>query len=228
MDVARRYGLQVVEDAAQAIGTEYLDGARVGSIGDIGCFSFFPSKNLGAFGDAGLCTANDADLAEHLRVLRVHGGKPRYYHAFIGGNFRIDELQAAVLRVKLRHLDGWTEGRRRNAAFYDAAIGKAGLAGSVTTPTAVAGYRHIFNQYVIRCERRDQLRKFLADRAIGTEIYYPVPLHLQQCFQYLGYRAGDFPESERAALETLALPIYPELDGAQLAHVVASIAAFYS
>jgi dTDP-4-amino-4,6-dideoxygalactose transaminase len=228
MDVARRYGLQVVEDAAQAIGTEYLDGARVGSIGDIGCFSFFPSKNLGAFGDAGLCTANDADLAEHLRVLRVHGGKPKYYHAFIGGNFRIDELQAAVLRVKLRHLDGWTEGRRRNAAFYDAAIGKAGLAGSVTTPTAVAGYRHIFNQYVIRCERRDQLRKFLADRAIGTEIYYPVPLHLQQCFQYLGYRAGDFPESERAALETLALPIYPELDGAQLAHVVASIAAFYS
>ncbi len=228
MDIARRYRLNVVEDAAQAIGTEYLNGARVGSIGDIGCFSFFPSKNLGAFGDAGLCTVNDADLARHLRVLRVHGGEPKYYHGFIGGNFRIDELQAAVLRVKLKHLDGWTEGRRRNAAFYDAAILKAGLGSKVVTPIAIPGYRHIFNQYVIRCQRRDELRKFLAARNIGTEIYYPVPLHLQQCFQYLGYRAGDFPESERAAHETLALPVYPELDQGQLAHVVASIAAFYS
>ncbi|MFI4891376.1 MAG: DegT/DnrJ/EryC1/StrS family aminotransferase [Steroidobacterales bacterium] len=228
MDIARRYRLNVVEDAAQAIGTEYLNGARVGSIGDIGCFSFFPSKNLGAFGDAGLCTVNDADLARHLRVLRVHGGEPKYYHGVIGGNFRIDELQAAVLRVKLRHLDGWTEGRRRNAAFYDAAIVKAGLGRKVVTPPVIPGYRHIFNQYVIRCERRDELRKFLAERHIGTEIYYPVPLHLQQCFQYLGYRAGDFPESERAAHETLALPVYPELGQAQLAHVVASITAFYS
>jgi dTDP-4-amino-4,6-dideoxygalactose transaminase len=228
MDVARRHRLNVVEDAAQAIGTEYLNGARVGSIGDIGCFSFFPSKNLGAFGDAGLCTVNDADLAEHLRVLRVHGGKPKYYHAFVGGNFRIDELQAAVLRIKLKYLDGWTEGRRRNAAYYDAALGNAGLQPRVTTPVAIPGYRHIFNQYVIRCQRRDELRKFLAERHVGTEIYYPVPLHLQQCFQYLGYRAGDFPESERAALETLALPVYPELDHAQLAHVVASITAFYS
>ena len=228
MAIARRYKLKVIEDAAQGIGTEYVDGARVGSIGDIGCFSFFPSKNLGAFGDAGLCTTGDADLAETMRVLRVHGGKPKYYHAVIGGNFRIDELQAAVLRVKLRYLDGWTEGRRRNAAFYDAAIAKAGLGAKVRTPVATPGGRHIFNQYVIRCERRDELREFLEGRSIGTEIYYPVPLHLQQCFEYLGHRAGDYPESERAALETLALPIYPELASAQLAHVVASIAAFYA
>jgi dTDP-4-amino-4,6-dideoxygalactose transaminase len=228
MAIARRHQLKVIEDAAQAIGTEYLDGARVGSIGDIGCFSFFPSKNLGAFGDAGLCTAGDAELAERMRVLRVHGGKPKYYHALIGGNFRIDELQAAVLRVKLRYLDGWTEGRRRNAAFYSAAIAQAGLGDQVRTPVATPGGRHIFNQYVIRCERRDELRKFLAERGIGTEIYYPVPLHLQQCFQYLGHAAGDFPQSERAAMETLALPVYPELDSAQLAHVIASVAAFYS
>lgn len=228
MAIARSCGLQVVEDAAQAIGTEYLHGARVGSIGDIGCFSFFPSKNLGAFGDAGFCTANDAELAEHLRVLRVHGGKPKYYHAHIGGNFRIDELQAAVLRVKLRHLDGWTDGRRRNAAVYDAALAGAGLGDRISTPRASDGCRHIFNQYVIRCERRDDLRKFLAERGIGTEIYYPVPLHLQECFRFLGYRSGDFPESERAALQTLALPVYPELQAEQIAHVVASIAAFYS
>jgi dTDP-4-amino-4,6-dideoxygalactose transaminase len=228
MAIARRHQLKVIEDAAQAIGTEYVNGARVGSIGDIGCFSFFPSKNLGAFGDAGLCTAADAELAETMRVLRVHGGKPKYYHALIGGNFRIDELQAAVLRVKLRYLDGWTEGRRRNAAFYSAAFARAGLVGKVRTPVPAPGGRHIFNQYVIRCERRDELRKFLAERGIGTEIYYPVPLHLQQCFQYLGHQAGDFPESERAAMETLALPVYPELDSAQLAHVIASAAAFYS
>jgi dTDP-4-amino-4,6-dideoxygalactose transaminase len=228
MAIARRYQLKVIEDAAQAIGTEYVDGTRVGSIGDIGCFSFFPSKNLGAFGDAGLCTAGDADLAEAMRVLRVHGGQPKYYHAVIGGNFRIDELQAAVLRVKLRYLDRWTEGRRRNAAIYDAEIARAGLGAKVRTPVATPGGRHIFNQYVIRCERRDELRKFLSERNIGTEIYYPVPLHLQQCFHYLGHQAGEFPESERAALETLALPVYPELDVAQLAHVVASIAAFYS
>ncbi len=228
MAIARRYRLKVIEDAAQAIGTEFTDGTRVGSIGDIGCFSFFPSKNLGAFGDAGLCTTGDAELAEHMRVLRVHGGNPKYYHAVIGGNFRIDELQAAVLRVKLRYLDGWTEGRRRNATFYDEALARAGLGARVRTPQATPGGRHIFNQYVIRCERRDELRKFLAEHKIGTEIYYPVPLHLQQCFAYLGHAAGDFPESERAALETLALPVYPELDDAQLAHVVASIAAFYS
>jgi len=228
MEIARRYNLKVIEDAAQAIGTETADGVRVGSIGDIGCFSFFPSKNLGAFGDAGLCTVNDADLAEHLRVLRVHGGKPKYYHAFVGGNFRIDELQAAVLRVKLKFLDGWTEGRRRNAAYYDAAFARASLGSHLITPVAIEGGRHIFNQYIVRVARRDELKKFLGEHRIGTEIYYPVPLHLQQCFAYLGYRAGDFPESERAAAETLALPIFPELTEAQLAHVVASIAKFYA
>jgi dTDP-4-amino-4,6-dideoxygalactose transaminase len=224
--IARHYALRVIEDAAQAIGTEYR-GQRVGSFGDIGCFSFFPSKNLGAFGDAGLCTANDPELAEHLRVLRVHGGKPKYYHSFIGGNFRIDELQAAVLRVKLNYLDAWTDGRRRNAACYTAAFGAANLSGHLTTPVVIAGGRHIFNQYIVRVTRRDELKKHLGERSIGTEIYYPVPLHQQHCFAYLGYRTGDFPESERAALETLALPIFPELTETQLAHVVASVCEFY-
>jgi dTDP-4-amino-4,6-dideoxygalactose transaminase len=227
MAIARQYGLKVIEDAAQAIGTEY-DGVRVGSIGDIGCFSFFPSKNLGAFGDAGLCTANDAALAESMRVLRVHGGKPKYFHAVIGGNFRIDELQAAVLRVKLRYLDGWTEARRRNAAFYDAAFAAAGLAGKVSTPRTVNNGRHIFNQYVVRVQNRDALKDFLTAHGIGTEIYYPVPLHLQKCFAYLNHAAGEYPESERAAAETLALPIYPELEQAQLEVVVASVAEFYN
>jgi dTDP-4-amino-4,6-dideoxygalactose transaminase len=227
MAIARRHGLKVIEDAAQAIGTEYAQGARVGSIGDVGCFSFFPSKNLGAFGDAGLCTTNDPELAEKMRVLRVHGGKPKYYHALIGGNFRIDELQAAVLRVKLKYLDGWTEARQRNAAFYDRAFAAAGLGANVITPPALAGQRHIFNQYIVRVRDRDALKKFLTERSIGTEIYYPVPLHVQECFAYLGYGAGDFPESERAAAETLALPIYPELSEDQLSHVVASVAEFF-
>jgi dTDP-4-amino-4,6-dideoxygalactose transaminase len=224
MALAKRHNLKVIEDAAQAIGTEYK-GVRVGSIGDIGCFSFFPSKNLGAFGDAGLNTTNDAALAESMRVLRVHGGKPKYFHAVIGGNFRIDELQAAVLRVKLRYLDEWTGGRQRNARFYDGAF--SSLKGRLTTPYAVPGSRHIFNQYVIRVARRDALRNFLTQRNVGTEIYYPVPLHLQKCFDYLGYKAGDFPESERAAAETLALPIYPELSQEQLAYVVSSIGEFF-
>jgi dTDP-4-amino-4,6-dideoxygalactose transaminase len=228
MAIARRHGLKVIEDAAQAIGTEYKNGARAGTIGDVGCFSFFPSKNLGAFGDAGLCTTNDAELAETMRVLRVHGGKPKYFHALIGGNFRIDELQAAVLRVKLKYLDGWTAGRQRNAAYYDAAFADAGLGAKLSTPVALPGYRHIFNQYVVRAQNRDALRARLTERGIGSEIYYPVPLHLQKCFAYLGYRAGDFPQSERAADETLALPIYPELAQAQLAHVVATIAEFYA
>ncbi len=228
MEIARRHRLRVIEDAAQAIGTEYQTGVRVGSIGDVGCFSFFPSKNLGAFGDAGLCTANDADLAERMRVLRVHGGKPKYFHALIGGNFRIDELQAAVLRVKLRYLDGWTQARQRNAAYYDEAFGRAGLGPNLITPRAVPGGRHIFNQYVVRVQRRDALKSFLSERGVGTEIYYPVPLHLQGCFAYLGHRSGDFPHSERAAAETLALPIYPELSEAQLAAVVAGIAEFFA
>jgi len=228
MAIARRHRLKVIEDAAQAIGTEYKNGVRAGSIGDVGCFSFFPSKNLGAFGDAGLCTTNDAELAESLRVLRVHGGKPKYFHAVVGGNFRIDELQAAVLRVKLKYLDGWTEGRQRNAAYYDAAFADAGLGEKLRTPAAVPGYRHIFNQYVVRAQNRDALRARLTERGIGSEIYYPMPLHLQKCFAYLNHRAGDFPQSERAAAETLALPIYPELNEAQLAYVVATIAEFYA
>src|ERR1700734_3692168 len=211
MALAEGHGLKVIEDAAQAIGTEYR-GVRVGSIGDIGCFSFFPSKNLGAFGDAGLCTTNDAQLAESMRVLRVHGGKPKYFHAVIGGNFRLDELQAAVLRVKLKYLDGWTEGRQRNAAYYDAAFAKAGLGGKLRTPRAIPGYRHIFNQYIVRAQGRDALRARLTEQGIGTEIYYPMSLHQQKCFAYLGYRTGDFPHSELAAEETVALPIYPELE----------------
>ena len=227
MAIARQHGLKVIEDAAQAIGTAYTNGQRVGTFGDVGCFSFFPSKNLGAFGDAGLCTTNDAELAESMRVLRVHGGKPKYFHAVIGGNFRIDELQAAVLRVKLKYLDGWTQGRQRNAAYYDSAFADAALGQNLRTPRVIEGGRHIFNQYVVRVQRRDALKQRLAERGIGTEIYYPVPLHLQACFAYLNYRAGDFPHSELAAQETLALPIYPELEQAQLAHVVGTIAEFY-
>ena len=226
MAVAKQYNLKVIEDAAQAIGTEY-QGVRVGSIGDIGCFSFFPSKNLGAFGDAGLCTTNDAELAESMRVLRVHGGKPKYFHAVIGGNFRIDELQAAVLRVKLKYLDGWTAARQRNAAYYTAAFAAADCANDLITPRAVVKGRHIFNQYVVRVQNRDALKDHLTARDIGTEIYYPVPLHLQKCFSYLKHAPGDFPQSERAAAETLALPVYPELTQTQLDHVVASVADFY-
>jgi dTDP-4-amino-4,6-dideoxygalactose transaminase len=226
MALARQHDLKVIEDAAQAIGTEY-QGVRVGSIGDIGCFSFFPSKNLGAFGDAGLCTTNDAELAESMRVLRVHGGKPKYFHAVIGGNFRIDELQAAVLRVKLKYLDGWTEARQRNAAHYSAAFAAADLGDNLITPQAAVRGRHIFNQYIVRVRRRDALKDYLTARSIGTEIYYPVPLHLQKCFSFLKHAPGDFPESERAAAETLALPIYPELTPAQLDHVVASVVDFY-
>jgi len=228
MAIARRYHLKVIEDAAQAIGAENRGGVRLGSLGDVGCFSFFPSKNLGAFGDAGLCTASDPDLAEHMRVLRVHGGKPKYHHAVIGGNFRIDELQAAILRVKLRYLDEWTAGRQRNAAYYDAGFAAPAFAGQLAGPAVMPGYRHIFNQYVVRAARRDDLRDFLAKRGVGTEIYYPVPLHMQPCFAYLGYRAGDFPESERAARETLALPVYPELTQEQLDHVIATVGEFYS
>ena len=227
LGIAREFGLSVIEDAAQAIGAEDGAGRRAGSMGEVGCLSFFPTKNLGAFGDAGMCTTRDPDLAEHMRVLRVHGGKPKYYHAYIGGNFRLDEIQAAVLNIKLPYLDSWTSGRQRNASVYQAEFERAGLAGKIATPRPGAG-RHIWNQYVIRAPQRDALRQFLATRSVGTEIYYPVPLHLQQCFEYLGYRAGDFPESERAAAETLALPIFPELEPEQLQYVVAQIAQFYS
>jgi dTDP-4-amino-4,6-dideoxygalactose transaminase len=225
--LAARHGLKVIEDAAQAIGAEDAAHSRAGSFGDVGCLSFFPTKNLGAFGDAGMCVTNDATLAERMEILRVHGGKPKYYHAFIGGNFRIDELQAAVLNIKLKHLDAWSAGRQRNAAYYDSAFARSRLADAVQTPRATAGARHIYNQYVIRARERDALRTHLASAGVGTEIYYPVPLHLQQCFAYLGHRAGEFPQSERAAAETLALPIYSELAEAQLQHVVDTIAARY-
>jgi dTDP-4-amino-4,6-dideoxygalactose transaminase len=228
MASARAGGLQVIEDAAQAIGAADATGRRAGSFGEVGCLSFFPTKNLGAFGDAGMCVTGDAALAERMEILRVHGGKPKYYHALIGGNFRLDELQAAVLNIKLRCLDGWSAGRQRNAAFYDAAFARASLADEVRTPPAApAGARHIYNQYVIRCRGRDALRARLAAAGVGTEIYYPVPLHLQQCFAYLGHRAGEFPEAERAAAETLALPIYTELTEPQLRYVVDTIAAHY-
>ncbi len=227
MAIAARHGLRVIEDAAQAIGAADSAGRRAGSVGDIGCFSFFPTKNLGAFGDAGMCVTNDPVLAERLEVFRVHGSKPKYYHAFVGGNFRIDEIQAAVLGVKLPHLDSWIAARARNAAIYDAGFGRASLHEIVTPPAAPAGARHIYNQYVIRARDRDALRARLAERGIGTEVYYPVPLHLQQCFAGLGHVAGDFPESERAARETLALPIFPELGADQLQYVVACIREFY-
>jgi dTDP-4-amino-4,6-dideoxygalactose transaminase len=225
MESAHRYGLKVIEDAAQAIGAADARRRRAGSFGDVGCLSFFPTKNLGAFGDAGMCVTNEAALAERMSILRVHGGKPKYYHALIGGNFRIDELQAAVLNVKLRHLDEWTAGRQRNAAFYDAAFARAQLGDRVRTPRSLPGGRHIYNQYVIRARMREHLRHYLAAAGVGTEIYYPVPLHLQQCFAYLGCKAGDYPHSERAAAETLALPIYPELTETQLQYVVDSVAA---
>jgi dTDP-4-amino-4,6-dideoxygalactose transaminase len=225
--LAARHGLKVIEDAAQAIGAEDAGHKRAGCFGDIGCLSFFPTKNLGAFGDAGMCVTNDAALAERMEILRVHGGKPKYYHAFIGGNFRIDELQAAVLNIKLKHLDAWSAGRQRNAAYYDAAFARARVEDSVQTPYAAPGVRHIYNQYVIRTRDRDALRSHLAAAGVGTEIYYPVPLHLQRCFAYLEHHSGEFPHSERAAAETLALPIYPELAEAQLQYVVDTIAAYY-
>jgi dTDP-4-amino-4,6-dideoxygalactose transaminase len=227
MPLARRYQLKVIEDAAQAIGAADPSGARAGSFGDVGCLSFFPTKNLGAFGDAGMCVTHDAALAEHMEVLRVHGGKPKYFHAFIGGNFRIDELQAAVLNIKLRHLDDWSAARQRNAAYYDAAFAAARLGAALKTPHALAGARHIYNQYVLRVRERDALRQYLAEHGVGTEIYYPVPLHLQPCFAYLGGQPGDFLHAEQAAAETLALPIFPELRAAQLQYVVEQIAAYY-
>jgi dTDP-4-amino-4,6-dideoxygalactose transaminase len=230
LDIARRHRLAVIEDAAQAIGAALADGRRAGSIGDIGCLSFFPTKNLGAFGDAGMCVSNDSALHERMRILRVHGGEPKYYHSFIGGNFRLDELQAAVLLIKLRHLDSWTLARQANAEHYDVlfrAVDLGSPGSPVRVPARVPGCRHIFNQYVIRTPQRDALRAHLAAAGVGTEIYYPVPLHAQQCFAYLEHEDDDFPESQRAAHEVLALPIYPELTVEQREYVVAQIASFF-
>jgi len=225
-DIARRYRLAVIEDAAQAIGAALADGRRAGSVGDVGCLSFFPTKNLGAFGDAGMNVTNDDALQERMRILRVHGGEPKYYHSFIGGNFRLDELQAAVLVIKLKHLDDWTRARQANAARYDELFRAADLGDAVQVPARVPALRHIFNQYVLRVRRRDELRVHLSQNGVGTEIYYPVPLHAQKCFAYLEHDPADFPQAQRAAAEVLALPIYPELTGAQLEYVVQQIASF--
>jgi dTDP-4-amino-4,6-dideoxygalactose transaminase len=227
MAIARKHDLRVIEDAAQAIGSADAAGRIACSFGDIGCLSFFPTKNLGAFGDAGACVTNDDALAAKLLKLRVHGMEPKYFHQLIGGNFRLDEIQAAVLGVKLPHLDAWSAGRQRNAAYYDAAFASATVPGLVTPP-ATRGARHIYNQYCIRVPRRDELRAHLGANGIGAEIYYPLPLHMQECFAYLGHAPGDFPESLRASQECLALPIYPELEEAQLKYVVDTIAAFFA
>ena len=227
MDIARKHNLVVIEDAAQAIGSEYRK-CRAGSVGHYGCFSFFPSKNLGGAGDGGMVTTRDPARADKLVWLRNHGMNPKYYHKMIGGNFRLDALQAAVVNVKLKHLDAWSEARKGNAERYTRLFAERGLAksGRVKLP-AIQTNRHIFNQYVIRVERRDELMAFFRRREIGCEVYYPVPLHLQECFAYLGHHPGDFPESEKAAQETLALPVYPELTREQAEYVVQAGVDFY-
>jgi dTDP-4-amino-4,6-dideoxygalactose transaminase len=227
LEAAAARGWVVIEDAAQAIGAEYK-GRRAGSMGDYGCFSFFPSKNLGAFGDGGMVTTGDPLAGERLKILRVHGANPKYYHSLVGGNFRLDALQAAIVALKLDYLDGWTAARQENASRYRNLFAAAGLTDRLHLPLEKEN-RHIYNQFVIRVETgRDDLRAYLGEQGIGTEVYYPVPLHLQQCFAGLGYRAGDFPESEKAAAQTLALPIYPELTESQQSYVVEKIAAFFN
>jgi len=229
LETAKKYNLVVIEDAAQAIGAEiaFRGGVakRAGSMGEYGCFSFFPSKNLGAFGDGGMVTTNSKDLYERLMIMRGHGAKPKYYHRMIGGNFRLDALQAAILIVKLKYLDQWTAGRQENAKTYRDLFQKAGLS-EVTLPVE-KHKRHIYNQFVIRLkDRRDELREFLNAEGIGTEVYYPLSLHVQDCFKYLGHKPEDFPESMDAAATTLALPIYPELKREQLETVVQKIKEF--
>ncbi len=227
MKLAGQRKLPVIEDAAQAIGAEWR-GKKAGTLGQMGCFSFFPSKNLGGFGDGGMVTTNDPALADRVRMLRVHGSREKYLHELVGLNSRLDALQAAVLRVKLTHLEGWTQGRQKNAARYEGLFKEANLLDRVTLPTVTAGNRHVYNQYVIRVPRRDQLRDFLKEKGVGTEVYYPTALHMQPCYKDLGYREGAFPQSERAAKETLALPIYAELTADQQAYVVETIKQFYS
>jgi dTDP-4-amino-4,6-dideoxygalactose transaminase len=228
MRISEIHGLPVIEDAAQAIGSEE-DGRRAGSMGAIGCFSFYPSKNLGGAGDGGLLTANQEEMARKLHMLRVHGAEKTYQHQYIGINSRLDTLQAAILRVKLRELDSWTEARQKNAAFYRELFGDYYLDDMIGLPLERENVRHIYNQFVIRAPgRRDDLKTFLLEKGIGTAIYYPISLHMQECFAFLGGKQGDFPESESASLETLALPIFPELTESQLEYVVEKIAEFYS
>jgi dTDP-4-amino-4,6-dideoxygalactose transaminase len=235
MMIARRHRLLVIEDAAQAIGAEY-DGRRAGSIGDYGCLSFFPSKNLGGAGDGGMTVCQDLARAERLRQTRNHGGRERYFDEFVGGNFRLDALQAAVLQVKLKYLDGWSAARQRNAARYRELLGASGRVvadvealrehGQLVLPHEAPVRRHIYNQFVIRVKRRDALRAALSSRGIGCEVYYPRPFHLQECFAYLGYARGAFPVSERASDEVLALPIYPELTDTQIEAVASAVLEF--
>jgi dTDP-4-amino-4,6-dideoxygalactose transaminase len=252
MDIADFKKIRVIEDAAQALGSQFKDGKQVGTIGDIGCFSFFPSKNLGCFGDGGMVVTNDQELAKKLKILRVHGAEQKYYHKIIGGNFRLDAIQAAVINVKLPFLIKWSEKRRRNAETYNKLFVNSRLSegpgrisfdakNPVLIPKAVykpekgpkPGERqlltnyHIYNQYIIRVAKRDELRQFLTDNNIGTEIYYPLPFHIQECFLNLGYRLGDFPYAEEAANSSIALPIYPELGREQIEFVVNKIKSFF-
>ena len=234
LNISREIDIPVIEDGAQAIGAECeIDGQKksAGSLGDFGCFSFFPSKNLGGVGDGGIVTVNNPELAEQLRLKRVHGGEHKYYHRVIGGNFRLDPIQAAVIRVKLPHLNKWHKQRQDNADHYNELFAEAGLISKVRTPYVEHPQSlknpHIYNQYVIRAERRDELQSFLSENEIASEVYYPLPFHLQECFLHLGGKAGDFPVSETAAKEVLALPVYPGMTGAMRETVVEHIAKFY-
>ena len=234
LNISREFDIPVIEDGAQAIGAECeIDGQKksAGSLGDFGCFSFFPSKNLGGVGDGGIVTVNNPELTEQLRLKRVHGGEHKYYHRVIGGNFRLDPIQAAVIRVKLPHLNKWHKQRQDNADHYNELFAEAGLISKVRTPYVEHPQSlqnpHIYNQYVIRAERRDELQSFLSENEIASEVYYPLPFHLQECFLHLGGKAGDFPVSETAAKEVLALPVYPGMTGAMRETVVEHIAKFY-
>jgi dTDP-4-amino-4,6-dideoxygalactose transaminase len=236
LDVAKRYGLYVIEDACQAIGADYR-GRRLGSIGHLGCFSFFPSKNLGGYGDSGLVTSNDAALADKVYMLRNHGQRQKYHNIFVGGNFRMDAIQAAVLGVKFNHLENWTAARQNNAAKYRELFNKSGISisleelgikGGIIPPVESGFGRHIYHLFLIRSKYRDELLSFLKARQIGCEIYYPIPLHLQECFNNFGYREGDFLQSEKAAKETLALPIHPELTEDALSRVVDALGDFHT
>lgn len=235
LEIADQYGLFVIEDACQAIGADYM-GKRAGSMGHLGCFSFFPSKNLGGYGDSGMVTCNDPVLADKVSLLRNHGQKPKYHNRLVGGNFRMDALQAAVLRVKFKHLENWTETRRKHASTYRQLFSKHGvsipmsdygLKDGIVLPSEVGFGRHIYHLYMIRTKVRDVLASYLKNHGISTEIYYPIPLHLQECFSRMGYKPGDFPYSEEAAKETLALPIYPELTEDMLARIVNTVDEFF-
>jgi dTDP-4-amino-4,6-dideoxygalactose transaminase len=221
MEVAKRHNLKVVEDAAQAIGAEYK-GKKAGTLGDFGCFSFFPSKNLGGAGDGGMIVTDDPETAEMIRILRVHGSKPKYYHSTIGYNSRLDTIQAAILGVKLKYLDDWSKRRRKHAEAYDSAFKNLDM----ITPKAKSFNYHIYNQYTIAVKKRDELRKYLKDKEIGHDSYYPVPLHLQECYGFLGYQKGDLPVSEDKADEVVSIPVYPELTREEQEHVISTIKEF--